>query len=41
VHGLLIIAFDRQDVMLPGDLALRKAIQRVYAMDHLPTEKAK
>ncbi len=39
VHGLLIIAFDRQDVMLPGDLALRKAIQRVYAMDHLPTEK--
>ncbi len=39
VHGLLIIAFDRQDVMLPGDLALRKAIQRVYAMDHLPAEK--
>ena len=39
VHGLLIIAFDRQDIMLPGDLALRKAIQRVYAMDHLPSEK--
>ena len=39
VHGLLIIAFDRQDVMLPGDLALRKAIQRVYAMDHLPSQK--
>lgn len=39
VRGLLIIAFDRQDVMLPGDLALRKAIQRVYAMDHLPAEK--
>ena len=39
VHGLLIIAFDRQDVMLPGDLALRKAIQRVYATDHLPSEK--
>ena len=38
VHGMLIIAFDRQDVMLPGDLALRKAIQRVYAMDHLPSE---
>ncbi len=38
VHGLLIIAFNRQDVMLPGDLALRKAIQRLYAMDHLPTE---
>lgn len=39
VHGLLIIAFDRQDVMLPGDLALRKAIQRVYGMDHLPSER--
>ena len=39
VHGLLIIAFDRPDVILPGDLALRKAIQRVYAIDHLPTEK--
>ncbi|MFZ1175469.1 MAG: hypothetical protein WAO15_04200 [Mycobacterium sp.] len=38
VHGMLIIAFDREDVMLPGDLALRKAIQRVYAMDHLPSE---
>jgi len=38
VHGLLIIAFDRQDVILPGDLALRKAIQRVYAMGHLPSE---
>ncbi len=39
VHGLLIIAFDRQDVVLPGDLALRKAIQRIYAMDHLPSGK--
>jgi DNA-3-methyladenine glycosylase II len=38
VHGFLIIAFDRQDVVLPGDLALRKAIQRVYAIDHLPTQ---
>lgn len=39
VHGLLIIAFDRPDVILPGDLALRKAIQRVYALDHLPTQQ--
>lgn len=38
VHGFLIIAFNRQDVVLPGDLALRKAIQRVYALDHLPTQ---
>jgi DNA-3-methyladenine glycosylase II len=36
---MLIIAFDREDVMLPGDLALRKAIQRVYRMDHLPSER--
>src|SRR5271165_4509089 len=38
VHGLLIIAFDRPDVVLPGDLALRKAIQRAYGLDHLPDE---
>jgi DNA-3-methyladenine glycosylase II len=37
VHGALIIAFDREDVVLPGDLALRKVIQRVYGLDHLPT----
>ncbi len=36
VHGFLIIALDRADVVLPGDLALRKAIQRVYRLDHLP-----
>jgi DNA-3-methyladenine glycosylase II len=38
VQGLLIIALGRTDVVLPGDLALRKAIQRVYGLDHLPTE---
>lgn len=38
VHGMLIIAFDRPDVILPGDLALRKTIQRVYRIDHLPTQ---
>ncbi len=37
VHGLLIIAFDRPDVVLPGDLALRKSIRRAYQLDHLPT----
>ena len=37
VHGMLIIAFDRPDVVLPGDLALRKAIGQAYALDHLPT----
>ena len=38
VHGFLIIALDRQDVVLPGDLALRKAIQRNYGLDHLPSQ---
>jgi DNA-3-methyladenine glycosylase II len=37
VQGLLIITFDRPDVVLPGDLALRKAIQRQYGLDHLPS----
>lgn len=37
VHGFLIIALGRADVVLPGDLALRKAIQRSYELDHLPT----
>ena len=38
VHGMLIIALDRPDVVLPGDLALRKVIRRAYGMDHLPTQ---
>lgn len=38
VHGLLIIAFGREDVVLAGDLALRKAIRKMYEMDHLPNE---
>jgi DNA-3-methyladenine glycosylase II len=37
VHGALIIALDREDVVLPGDLALRKQIQRAYGLDHLPS----
>jgi DNA-3-methyladenine glycosylase II len=37
-HGFLIVALDRPDVLLPGDLALRRAIQHVYGFDHLPTE---
>jgi hypothetical protein len=27
-----------QPVVLPGDLALRKAIQRAYGLDHLPSQ---
>ncbi len=38
VHGALIIAFDRQDVVLPGDLALRKVIEKAYDLDHLPSQ---
>jgi DNA-3-methyladenine glycosylase II len=39
VQGALIIALGRDDVVLPGDLALRKAIQAVYQLDHLPTQQ--
>jgi DNA-3-methyladenine glycosylase II len=37
-HGFLIFALDRPDVLLPGDLALRHAVQRLYELDHLPTD---
>jgi DNA-3-methyladenine glycosylase II len=36
VQGALILALQREDVVLPGDLALRKAIQATYELDHLP-----
>jgi DNA-3-methyladenine glycosylase II len=39
VQGALIIALQREDVVLPGDLALRKAVQAAYRLDHLPTEQ--
>lgn len=38
VHGFLIVALERDDVVLPGDLALRRAIQRTYELDELPTQ---
>jgi DNA-3-methyladenine glycosylase II len=37
-HGFLIFALNRPDVLLSGDLALRHAVQRLYGLDHLPTE---
>jgi DNA-3-methyladenine glycosylase II len=37
-RGFLLVALDRPDVYLSGDLALRRAIQRTYGFDHLPTE---
>jgi DNA-3-methyladenine glycosylase II len=39
VHGFLIIALDRPDVVLAGDVALRRAVGRVYGLDHMPTEQ--
>ena len=39
VQGALIIALQREDVVLPGDLALRKAVQAVYQLGHLPTQQ--
>ena len=38
-QGALVISFQREDVVLPGDLALRKAVRAVYQLDHLPTEQ--
>jgi len=37
-RGFLLVALDRPDVFLSGDIALRRAIQRVYGFDHVPTE---
>jgi DNA-3-methyladenine glycosylase II len=38
VQGALLVALQREDVVLPGDLALRKAIQAAYQLGHLPTQ---
>jgi len=37
-HGFLLIALNRPDVFLPGDVALRRAVQRAYGFDHAPAE---
>ena len=37
-HGLLIVALDRPDVLLSGDVALRRAVRIAYGFDHLPSE---
>jgi DNA-3-methyladenine glycosylase II len=39
VQGAMLIALQREDVVLPGDLALRKAIQAAYQLDRLPTQE--
>ena len=37
-RGFLLVALDRPDVLLSGDLALRRVIQRVYGLDHSPSD---
>jgi DNA-3-methyladenine glycosylase II len=37
-RGFLLVALDRPDVFLSGDIALRRAIQRAYGFDHVPSE---
>jgi DNA-3-methyladenine glycosylase II len=39
VQGALIVALQREDVVLPGDLALRKAVRAAYRLDHLPAQQ--
>jgi DNA-3-methyladenine glycosylase II len=39
VQGALLVALRREDVVLPGDLALRRAVQNAYRLDHLPTQQ--
>jgi DNA-3-methyladenine glycosylase II len=38
-RGFLLVGLDRPDVFLPGDLALRRAVQRVYGLDHSPSDE--
>jgi DNA-3-methyladenine glycosylase II len=38
-QGALLVALGREDVVLPGDLALRKAVRAAYQLDHLPTQQ--
>jgi len=37
-RGFLLVALNRPDVYLTGDVALRRVIQRVYGLEHTPTE---
>jgi DNA-3-methyladenine glycosylase II len=39
VQGAMIIALGREDVVLPGDLALRKAIRAAYRLGQLPSQE--
>jgi DNA-3-methyladenine glycosylase II len=39
VRGFLIIGLDRPDVFPSGDLALRRAVMRLYGLDRMPSEE--
>jgi len=39
VQGALLLALGREDVVVPGDLRVRKAVQAAYRLDHLPTQQ--
>jgi DNA-3-methyladenine glycosylase II len=39
VQGAMLVALGREDVVLQGDLALRKAVQAAYQLDHLPAQE--
>jgi len=38
-HGFLLVALDRPDVFLTGDVALRRAVEGAYGFDHVPTDE--
>ena len=38
VQGALLVALKREDVVLPGDQAQRKAVQAAYGLDHRPSQ---
>jgi DNA-3-methyladenine glycosylase II len=38
-RGFLLVGLGRPDVFLSGDLALRRALQRTYGLDHTPTDE--
>jgi DNA-3-methyladenine glycosylase II len=39
VQGAMLIALQREDVVLAGDLALRRAVQVTYQLDDVPTQQ--
>jgi DNA-3-methyladenine glycosylase II len=39
VQGAMLVALGREDVVLPGDLALRRAVQAAYGLGHIPAQQ--